>query len=146
MIEMAWGGRSQPRVTLVGKGVCFDTGGLDINPVASMLNMKKDMGGAATALAVAHMTMARGLNIRLRILIPAVENSVSGGSFVLENIQVEQGHYGGVGNTDAEGRFILADALAMADEEKPRAHGGHCHADRRGSSRPSARSAAFLHR
>jgi len=81
LIDMSWGDDKNPRVTLVGKGVCFDTGGLDIKPDASMLNMKKDMGGAATALALAHMIMARGLKVRLRVLIPAVENSIAGGSF-----------------------------------------------------------------
>jgi leucyl aminopeptidase len=81
LLDMTWGDAGHPRVTLVGKGVCFDTGGLDIKPDSSMLNMKKDMGGAATALALAHMIMARGLKVRLRVLIPAVENSIAGGSF-----------------------------------------------------------------
>ncbi|MGD0027116.1 MAG: leucyl aminopeptidase family protein, partial [Xanthobacteraceae bacterium] len=86
LIDMKWGenfsgANGHPRVTLIGKGVCFDTGGLDIKPDSSMLNMKKDMGGAATALALAHMIMARGLKVRLRVLIPAVENSIAGASF-----------------------------------------------------------------
>ncbi len=81
LIDMTWGESTHPRVTLVGKGVCFDTGGLDIKPDSSMLNMKKDMGGAATALALAHMIMARGLKVRLRVLIPAVENSIAGIKF-----------------------------------------------------------------
>jgi leucyl aminopeptidase len=107
-------------VTLVGKGVCFDTGGLDIKPDASMLNMKKDMGGAATALALAHMVMARGLKIRLRVLIPAVENSIAGTSFRPRDIYTSRkGITVEIGNTDAEGRLILADALALADEERP---------------------------
>ena len=120
LIDMSWGDTSHPRVTLVGKGVCFDTGGLDIKPDASMLNMKKDMGGAATALALAHMIMARGLKVRLRVLIPAVENSISGGSFRPRDIYTSRkGITVEIGNTDAEGRLILADALALADEEKP---------------------------
>ena len=81
LIDLQWGDASHPRVTLVGKGVCFDTGGLDIKPEASMLNMKKDMGGAATVLALAHMIMARKLKVRLRVLIPAVENAISGAAF-----------------------------------------------------------------
>ncbi len=120
LIDMSWGDTSHPRVTLVGKGVCFDTGGLDIKPDASMLNMKKDMGGAATALALAHMIMARGLKVRLRVLIPAVENSISGASFRPRDIYTSRkGITVEIGNTDAEGRLILADALALADEEKP---------------------------
>ncbi len=107
-------------MTLVGKGVCFDTGGLDIKPDASMLNMKKDMGGAATALALAHMIMAGGLKVRLRVLIPAVENSISGASFRPRDIYTSRkGISVEIGNTDAEGRLILADALTLADEEKP---------------------------
>jgi leucyl aminopeptidase len=120
LIDMSWGEASHPRVTLVGKGVCFDTGGLDIKPDASMLNMKKDMGGAATALALAHMIMARGLKLRLRVLIPAVENSIAGASFRPRDIYTSRkGITVEIGNTDAEGRLILADALALADEDKP---------------------------
>jgi leucyl aminopeptidase len=120
LIDMAWGDAKHPRVTLVGKGVCFDTGGLDIKPDSSMLNMKKDMGGAATALALAHMIMARGLKVRLRILIPAVENSIAGGSFRPRDIYTSRkGITVEIGNTDAEGRLILADALALADDDKP---------------------------
>jgi leucyl aminopeptidase len=120
LIDMTWGEASHPRVTLVGKGVCFDTGGLDIKPDAGMLNMKKDMGGAATALALAHMIMARGLKLRLRVLIPAVENSIAGGSFRPRDIYTSRkGITVEIGNTDAEGRLILADALALADEDKP---------------------------
>ena len=120
LIDMSWGKTGHPRVTLVGKGVCFDTGGLDIKPESSMLNMKKDMGGAATALALAHMIMARGLKVRLRILIPAVENSIAGGSFRPRDIYTSRkGITVEIGNTDAEGRLVLADALALADEEKP---------------------------
>jgi len=120
LIDMTWGDAAHPRVTLVGKGVCFDTGGLDIKPDASMLNMKKDMGGAATALALAHMIMARGLKLRLRVLIPAVENSIAGGSFRPRDIYTSRkGISVEIGNTDAEGRLVLADALALADEDKP---------------------------
>ena len=120
LIDMTWGDAKHPRVTLVGKGVCFDTGGLDIKPDASMLNMKKDMGGAATALALAHMIMARGLKVRLRVLIPSVENSIAGSSFRPRDIyKSRKGITVEIGNTDAEGRLILADALTLADEDKP---------------------------
>ena len=81
LIDLVWGNESDPKVTLVGKGVCFDTGGLDLKPAAGMLMMKKDMGGAATVLAVASMIMATGLPVRLRVLVPAVENAVSGNAF-----------------------------------------------------------------
>jgi leucyl aminopeptidase len=117
---MLWGDTKHPHVTLVGKGVCFDTGGLDIKPDASMLNMKKDMGGGATALALAHMIMSRKLKVRLRVLIPAVENSIAGSSFRPRDIYTSRkGITVEIGNTDAEGRLVLADALALADEEKP---------------------------
>ena len=120
LIDFTWGKDSDPKITLVGKGVCFDTGGLDIKPDASMLNMKKDMGGAATALALAHMIMARGLKVRLRVLIPAVENSVSGKSFRPRDIyRARKGITVEIGNTDAEGRLVLADALTLADDDKP---------------------------
>ena len=100
--------------------MCFDTGGLDIKPETGMLNMKKDMGGAATALALGHMIMARKLKVRLRVLIPAVENSISGTSFRPRDIyKSRKGITVEIGNTDAEGRLVLADALALADEEKP---------------------------
>jgi leucyl aminopeptidase len=120
LLDMVWGDDKHPRVTLVGKGVCFDTGGLDIKPDTGMLNMKKNMGGAATALALAHMIMARGLDVRLRVLIPAVENSIAGESFRPRDIYTSRkGITVEIGNTDAEGRLILADALALADEDKP---------------------------
>ncbi len=120
LIDFTWGKESDPKITLVGKGVCFDTGGLDIKPDSAMLNMKKDMGGAATALGLAHMIMARGLKVRLRVLIPAVENSVSGKSFRPRDIfKSRKGLTVEIGNTDAEGRLVLADALALADEDKP---------------------------
>ncbi len=120
LIDLTWGEAHHPRVTLVGKGVCFDSGGLDIKPSSSMLNMKKDMGGAATALALAHMVMSRKLKVRLRLLIPAVENSISGGAFRPRDVYTSRkGITIEIGNTDAEGRLILADALALADEDKP---------------------------
>jgi leucyl aminopeptidase len=120
LVDMVWGEPSHPRVTLVGKGVCFDTGGLDIKPDAGMLNMKKDMGGAATALALGHMIMARGLKVRLRVLIPAVENSIAGDSFRPRDIyKARNGITVEIGNTDAEGRLVLADALTLADDERP---------------------------
>jgi leucyl aminopeptidase len=120
LIDFTWGKESDPKITLVGKGVCFDTGGLDIKPDSSMLNMKKDMGGAATALALAHMIMSRGLKVRLRVLIPAVENSISGNSFRPRDIFTSRkGITVEIGNTDAEGRLVLADALTLADDDKP---------------------------
>ena len=120
LIDMTWGKASDPRITLVGKGVCFDTGGLDIKPDTGMLNMKKDMGGAATALALAHMVMADRLKVRLRVIIPAVENAISGTSFRPRDVYVSRrGISVEIGNTDAEGRLILADALTLAEEDKP---------------------------
>ncbi len=119
LIDITWGDPGHPRVTVVGKGVCFDTGGLDLKPARAMLIMKKDMGGAAHALGLANMVMARKLPVRLRILIPAVENSVSGESFRPQDIlKSRKGITVEVGDTDAEGRLILADALAYACEEK----------------------------
>ena len=120
LIDITWGDESAPKVTLVGKGVCFDTGGLDIKNDTGMLNMKKDMAGAATALGLAHMIMSRGLKLRLRLLIPAVENSISGTSFRPRDIyKSRKGITVEIGNTDAEGRLVLADALALADDDKP---------------------------
>jgi leucyl aminopeptidase len=120
LVDFAWGDPAHPRVTLVGKGVCFDTGGLDIKSDSGMLNMKKDMGGAACVLALAHMIMDAGLKLRLRVLIPAVENSISGAAFrPLDVYRTRKGTTVEIGNTDAEGRLILADALALADEDKP---------------------------
>ena len=120
LIDLVWGDPSHKKVTLIGKGVAFDTGGLNIKPDASMLLMKKDMGGAATALAAAFMIMASGLKVRLRVLIPAVENAISGSAFRPGDVlPSRKGLTVEIGNTDAEGRLILADALALADEEKP---------------------------
>lgn len=120
LIDLTWGDPASRKVTLVGKGVCFDSGGLDIKPDSAMLLMKKDMGGAASVLALAHMIMDRKLDLRLRVLIPAVENAIAGAAFrPLDVIRSRKGLYVEVGNTDAEGRLILADALALADEEAP---------------------------
>jgi leucyl aminopeptidase len=120
LIDLGWGDPSHPRVTLVGKGVCFDTGGLDLKPSSGMLIMKKDMGGAATVLALAQMVMDAKLKVRLRVLIPAVENAVAGNAFrPLDIFKSRKGPTVEIGNTDAEGRLVLADALALADEEKP---------------------------
>ena len=120
LIDLTWGNDSDPKITLVGKGVCFDTGGLDIKTEAGMLNMKKDMAGAATAMALGHMIMACRLKVRLRIVIPAVENSISGASFRPRDVyRSRKGITVEIGNTDAEGRLILADALTLASEDDP---------------------------
>ena len=119
LIDMRWGAAG-PKLTLVGKGVCFDTGGLDIKPAASMALMKKDMGGAATVLGLARMIMALELPLQLRVLIPAVENAVSGNAFRPGDILTSRkGLTVEINNTDAEGRLVLADALALADEGEP---------------------------
>lgn len=120
LLDLTWGRRSDPKVTLVGKGVCFDSGGLDLKPSSGMLLMKKDMGGAAHALGLARMIMMAGLPIRLRVLIPAVDNAVSGDALrPLDVIQTRKGLTVEVGNTDAEGRLVLADALTEAERDKP---------------------------
>jgi leucyl aminopeptidase len=120
LIDFSWGDPAHPKVTLVGKGVCFDTGGLDLKPSSGMLIMKKDMGGAANVLALALMVMDAGLKVRLRVLIPAVENAVAGNAFrPLDIFKSRKGPTVEIGNTDAEGRLVLADALAYADEDKP---------------------------
>ncbi len=120
LIDMTWGRADAPKVTLVGKGIVFDTGGLDIKPASGMLLMKKDMGGAAVALALAHMIMSQRLDVRLRVLIPAAENAISGNAFRPSDvIKSRLGMTVEIGNTDAEGRLVLADALALADEDEP---------------------------
>jgi leucyl aminopeptidase len=120
LIDIRWGSETDLKVTLVGKGVCFDTGGLDIKPSGSMLLMKKDMGGAAHALALGRMIMAAKLKVRLRVLIPAVENAIAGNAMrPLDVLATRKGLTVEVGNTDAEGRLILSDALALACEEGP---------------------------
>lgn len=120
LIDLRWGKTSHPRLTLVGKGVCFDTGGLDLKPAQYMKLMKKDMGGAALVLGLSHLIMALELPVSLRVLIPAVENSVSGNAFhPLDVLRSKKGLTVEVGDTDAEGRLILADPLSDAAEEEP---------------------------
>lgn len=120
LIELEWGDEKAPRLTIVGKGVCFDSGGLDIKPPAGMLAMKKDMGGAAHAIALASLVMQAGLKVRLHLVIPAVENAIAGNAFRPGDvIRSRQGLTVEIGNTDAEGRLILADALSRASEFKP---------------------------
>jgi len=120
LIDLTWGRADAVKVTLVGKGICFDTGGLDIKSASGMLLMKKDMGGAAAALSLAHMIMSAGLDVRLRVLIPAAENAIGGSAFRPSDvIRSRAGLTVEIGNTDAEGRLVLADALALADEEGP---------------------------
>lgn len=120
LVDLHWGPNEAPKLTLVGKGVCFDSGGLDLKPSAGMLRMKKDMGGAAHALGLAAMIMKADLPVRLRVLIPAVENMVSGDAFrPLDVVRTRQGLTVEVGNTDAEGRLILCDALAAAQQDNP---------------------------
>lgn len=120
LIDLRWGERDAPRVTLVGKGVCFDTGGLDLKPSAGMLLMKKDMGGAACALGLADLIMRLDVPVQLRVLIPAVENSVGGAAYRPGDVlRSRKGLTVEIGNTDAEGRLVLADALAEADVERP---------------------------
>ena len=120
LIDFTWGNPKHPKVTLVGKGVCFDTGGLDIKPSTGMLLMKKDMGGASNVLGLAQLIMGAKLKVRMRVLIPAVENSISGNAFRPGDVfKSRKGLTVEIGNTDAEGRLILCDALALADEESP---------------------------
>ncbi|SOD99834.1 leucyl aminopeptidase family protein [Caenispirillum bisanense] len=120
LIDLHWGDPSHPKVTLVGKGVCFDSGGYDLKPSGGMKLMKKDMGGAANVLGLARMIMMAGLPVRLRVLIPAVENMVSGHAMrPLDVLRTRKGLTVEVGNTDAEGRLVLCDALAEADAEQP---------------------------
>ncbi len=120
LIDIRWGNPKHPRVALVGKGVCFDTGGLDLKNSSGMLLMKKDMGGAAHVFGLAQMIMAHKLPVHLRVLVPAVENSTGGNSYRPGDIiKTRKGLSVEVGNTDAEGRLVLADALAEASSEKP---------------------------
>jgi leucyl aminopeptidase len=120
LVDFTWGDPAAPKVTLVGKGVCFDTGGLDIKPASGMLLMKKDMGGAACVLALARMVMESALPVRLRVLVPAVENSISGNAYRPGDVlRTRKGITVEIGNTDAEGRLVLCDALALADAERP---------------------------
>lgn len=120
LIDIRWGKKSHPKVTIVGKGVIFDSGGLDLKPAAGMLMMKKDMGGSAHALGLAKLVMDAGLPVRLRVLVPAVENAISGNAFrPMDILPSRKGLTVEVGNTDAEGRLVLADALTEADSEAP---------------------------
>jgi leucyl aminopeptidase len=120
LVEMTWGDEDAPQLVLVGKGVCFDTGGLDLKSAAGMALMKKDMGGAAHALALARLVMENRLPVRLRLLISAVENSVSGNAYRPGDIiPTRKGLSVEIGNTDAEGRVVLSDALALACEASP---------------------------
>ncbi len=120
LADYSWGSEDAPKVTLVGKGVIFDTGGLNLKPGSSMALMKKDMGGAANVLGLASMIMAAKLPVRLRVIVPCVENAVSGSAFRPGDIlSSRKGLSVEIGNTDAEGRLVLADALALADEESP---------------------------
>jgi leucyl aminopeptidase len=120
MIHLTWGDEKAPVVAIVGKGVCFDSGGLDIKPAAGMLLMKKDMGGAAHALALAGLVMGAGLKVRLHVLVPAAENAIAGNAFRPGDVlRSRKGLTVEIGNTDAEGRLVLADALARASEESP---------------------------
>lgn len=120
VLDMSWGKASHPKVTLVGKGVTFDTGGLNIKPGQSMALMKKDMGGAANVMGLAHMIMAAKLPVRLRLIVGAVENAISGNAFRPGDIlQTRNGMTVEIGNTDAEGRLVLGDCLTLGDEDKP---------------------------
>ncbi len=120
LLDMVWGCADAPKVTLVGKGVCFDTGGLDLKPSSGMRIMKKDMGGAAHTLGLAQLIMETGLDVRLRLLIPAVENNISGDAFRPGDIiKTYKGDTVEVDNTDAEGRLVLCDCLTLASEDKP---------------------------
>lgn len=120
LASFTWGRATAPKVTLVGKGVVFDTGGYDLKPPSNMISMKKDMGGAATVLAIASMVMGAKLDVRLRVLVPAAENSVSGNAYRPSDVfPSRKGLTVEIGNTDAEGRLVLADALTEADGEKP---------------------------
>ncbi len=120
LIELSWGESHHPHLCLVGKGVCFDSGGLDIKPGSNMLLMKKDMGGAAHVLGLAQLIMSLKLSIRLTVIIPAVENAISGNAYRPGDVvHTRKGLTVEVGNTDAEGRVILADALSLASEKKP---------------------------
>ena len=120
LLDLTWGRASDPKITLVGKGVTFDTGGLDIKPSSGMLLMKKDMGGAANVLGLAHAIMDAGLKVRLRVLIAVVENAISASAFRPGDVLPSRsGQTVEIGNTDAEGRLILGDALTLGDEESP---------------------------
>ena len=120
LVELRWGELEHPKISLVGKGICFDTGGLNLKPGNAMSLMKKDMGGAATVLALAQMIMSADLPVCLHVLVPAADNNIAGNAFRPGDvIESRKGLSVEIGNTDAEGRLVLADALALADEERP---------------------------
>lgn len=120
LIDLTWGNKQHPKITLVGKGVCFDSGGLDLKPSAGMRNMKKDMGGSAHVLGLAHLIMSHNLPVNLRVLIPAVENAVSNNAMRPGDVlTTRSGLTVEIDNTDAEGRLVLCDALSEADQESP---------------------------
>ena len=120
LVDLLWGDRAHPKVTIIGKGVTFDSGGLDLKPAQGMRLMKKDMGGAATAIGLAHLIMAERLPVRLRLLIPAAENAVSGNAFRPGDVlHTHKGLTVEIDNTDAEGRLLLCDALSIASEDEP---------------------------
>ena len=122
LIDLTWGDENAPKVTIVGKGVTFDSGGLDIKPGSAMRMMKKDMGGAANAIGLAYLIMAENLPVRLRLLVPAAENAIAGNSFRPGDIlHTHKGLTVEIDNTDAEGRLLLCDALSIATEDKPEA-------------------------
>ena len=146
LIDLTWGREGARTVTLVGKGITFDTGGLDIKPSSAMLLMKKDMGGAAAVLTLGHMIMAQKLDVRLRILIPTAENSISGDAFRPGDVlKSRAGTTVEIGNTDAEGRLVLADAMALADEESPQSLFVFATLTGRGARRPRPRPAGDVH-
>ena len=147
IVDFVWGRDDAPKVTLVGKGVTFDSGGLDIKPASGMELMKKDMGGAATALTLARLVMEAGLDVRLRVVVPIVENAISAPAMRPGDVIVSRkGLAVEIGNTDAEGRLILADALALADEEAPDLLFDFATLTGRGAGGARPRPAAFLHR
>ena len=145
LIDLRWGPMDAPKLTIVGKGVCFDSGGLNMKAAGGMALMKKDMGGGAHALALAQMIMSAGLNVRLRMLIPAVENAVAGNAFRPGDIlPSRKGLTVEIGNTDAEGRLVLADALALGGEETPDLMISLATLNRRGARRAWPGACAFL--
>ncbi len=120
LVDLIWGDENAPKITLVGKGVTFDSGGLDLKPASGMRLMKKDMGGAATAIGLAYLIMAQALPVRLRLLIPAAENAISGNAFRPGDVlSTHKGLTVEIDNTDAEGRLLLCDALSIAVQENP---------------------------
>ncbi len=134
LVDIVWGDAAAPKVTLVGKGVCFDTGGLDLKTASGMRMMKKDMAGAAIVLGLGQAIMDAKLPVRLRVLLPCVENSVSGNAMrPLDIVRTRKGLTVEIGNTDAEGRLILCDALAEASTEKPAIADRHGNPDRGGA-------------